>query len=463
MHHLASVKTKLKSLYIIVINIFFCMLYWSCGNSVIEEDTGVSNIMESPSIDPNQINRQVIGALFDAGNPNQICSVALIDPLHVISAAHCFNPSQPITSYQVIMESPVQIGREGISLATVILHPLWSGNVPVIDQHVQEIQSGQPSSLASKVWYDVAVARLAQPINTGSILSMGDLPVVGIPNVDVSYFSQGPNGIERLTGLLSVAHTNESSFTTISNAPITQSAGGGGAIISTPNSGGVLVGILSSTARGLGALFTRVGVHRRFIEDAMRGMISGDYTVVHSVNPMESDPNQPDPIEPRPTDTFDCTQESDRFCDSSCLNDIDCEMMNNVPRTGNPLGAPCNSGEDCFSRICLGVDEMRSICSEYCSNAVLCPRSFECVMSESGNRVCAPADLNQMNNGGNNDVPELLYFGADCTNDAECLSRTCITHGGRKWCSERCMMDNDCSVGYTCTQIAGTRACTPPT
>ena len=76
-----------------------------------------------------------------------------------------------------------------------------------------------------------------------------------------------------------------------------------------------------------------------------------------------------------------------------------------------------------------------------------------------GMYVCAPE---QMMSGSGSDPVELRLFGADCDNDAQCTTQACITHQGSRWCSMRCMQDDECPLSYVCGMVSGGRACVPP-
>lgn len=458
----------------IIFTLFMISIWVFCvcspAPTSLPEDLNESTSLGGGDNNANVLNQSLgteVGVLLNMTEILDVsCSVAFISPQYAITAAHCVNINVPFSNYKVVTNTPATISDPGHAIEAIFVHPLWSGNIQIAEQHIQQLQTAQTSPLENTSWYDIAVIRLILPKSNEQAFTLGGLPQGGLFGVTSISFSSGLNGLERISEMLSVSRANSTTFTILSPSTVSKTGGGGGAIISTPQNGGILVGIFSGGVQNVGALFTRVDAHQRFVTDVMMGQIGGDYSILAGGDigggmidgGREGNPNNPGPDRVDPT--FDCTQESDQFCDVVCLGDVDCEMMMTEDPTGSPIGYPCTGGEDCQSRLCLNISETRSICSEYCSpsQSDSCPPELECRMTTMNMYVCGPRE--ETNNGG--PVEELLYFGADCTNDAQCTTRTCIDHGGRQWCSQRCMMDSDCPVSYVCTDVGTTRACTAP-
>ena len=457
-----------SSLNVLITSLLGLTLIFGCASN--EDGLMMEPLDDSTSLSDVDINRpsttfdDPVGALIVNGSltGNAVCSVVMISNTHGVTAAHCLTVGTAPTAYQVSFESPVIVSNGGATVLAVYVHPQWTGNVAPAIEHIQNVQRSEPSSLQSTPWYDLAVIQLVEPIPDGVRYGLSALPSGGLLSINGDYFQSGANGITRASEAISVSHITSSTFTVLTSSIISQSGGGAGGIVSVANVNGSndsLVGVLSMGLSGAGALFTRLDAHSRFIQDAMIGSLSGLYEI-ETTNPNNPDnPNNPNIPDDPNMPPFDCTQTSDGFCDVSCVGDIDCGSNMTMMSRGAPLGAPCLEGEDCDSFFCLELNPMRSICSEFCGPNALCPTiGFECVMDTSGRGVCAPI----VNEGPAPSGPdELLLFGATCMNDAQCTTRACIEHGGRRWCSQRCMESSDCPVSYQCTAVTGGRACTP--
>ena len=406
-------------------------------------------------------NQTAVGALRLLGNDSMRCSVAFISAQYALTAARCITQTNP-SLYTIHLDSPVDQMAAGLTISAISIHPLWnSSEIGQSRAHLQSLRMNQPGYYAGAASYDLAVLQLTTPKLDGTFLD----PLRGsslFESVETLYYTDSEVGVSRSGGRLRVTERTPTTLASIEYSLIASTTGGGSAVITLDSGRTALIG-LASGGDGQGTVFTLVGIHSTFISDILNGLYSPN-----------ADPNRyrievsgPTMVEPEITDDpngFDCTTMSDGFCDRNCRRgdgDIDCEMMVEEPE-GSSFGAPCSSGSDCLSRLCLGINQVRFVCSDFCNpNAPTpCPRGFSCIGDNEGDYVCGPTPETINNSTG--EPTELKLFGADCRNDAECTTSACISYQGQRWCSERCMNDDQCPISYICGAVSGGRACVPP-
>ena len=435
----------------------YFMMTWACA-----ADTTVQ-----PSMDvPIGVNEQqsiaygeAVGALFLNNGTATGCSVAFINDRYAVTAARCIE--QNPFDYKILIESPANPSSPGFTLDSVIIHPLWnSGEIGQARNHVNAIRNRMPGYYASAPSYDIAVLSVATPKTDGVYF----VPLQSaniLQTVDTIYFANSVMDTSRAGRPLAISANNPTTMTSLEYSLISSTKGGGAASIDLGGEGVALIGIASG-GDGQGVMFTQVSPHARFISD----VVSGAYSANLDTNRYRievSGPENPPPVEV-PETTFDCSMMSDGFCDPNCRQgqgDIDCQMQVEE-RTGAEFGAPCFEGIDCLSRLCLGINEYRYVCSAFCNpyRPNDCPPGFSCIPDTEGDHVCGPTP--ETVNMSTEDPEDLRLFGADCDNDAQCTTRACIQHNGQRWCSQRCTGDNECPLSYVCGTVPGGRACVPP-
>ena len=459
-------KTKHQSL---LMRMSFCVISlmflgsWITGCA---EEPQSSLMQTDPPLGANQTsgaNQFAVGALLNPAGTFTGCSVAFIDAQRALTAARCV-ASQPNGPYSISLMSPVTPSSMKLPVSTITIHPLWNSTETTrAQEHVSALSQGQLGYYTSAASYDIAVLTLSTPKTDTDWFE--PLRVVGEhQQVETLYFLASSLGVERTGGVQPIQENTPTTLTTLLFSTITTTMGGGAALINLDNGRAALAGIASG-GDGRGTLFTRVTPHLSFISDVIQGVYSPSNDLARYRVSIVDNGEMPIDTNPgtNPMPTFDCAMMSDGFCDANCRSgaDPDC-MMDVEQREGVPFGASCIDGDDCLSRLCLGITEIRFICSARCNpyNPRDCPMSFDCIEDVEGEYVCAPEVQQQQP--GNGDPPELRLFGADCSSDAQCTTRACIEHGGSKWCSQRCMQDSECPVSYVCGMVTGGRACVPP-
>jgi hypothetical protein len=410
-------------------------------------------------------NASAVGALVNANGSSTGCSVAFLNDRFAITAARCITQANP-ASYMVVTESPIEPSSPKIMLASLIVHPLWnSAEISQSRNHVVSVRNQMPGYYGGTASYDLAILSLVTPKLDGVYFE----PVSSMSSffeVETLFFSASVAGESRDGSQLSLIEQNTTTLTSLDYSPLSNTLGGGAALKRIDEGGtvgSVLVG-LASGGDGQGVMFTRISPHMAFIGDVIRG----EYSANVDPNRYRIQVDGPssmmtDPIEMNPPLPFDCTMMSDGFCDPNCRTgeDIDCIITVEEP-TGSTFGAPCIEGTDCLSRLCLGITEIRYICSAFCNpfRPNDCPPGFSCIPDTDGDHVCGPTPETVMMSTG--EPTELRLFGANCQNDAQCTTQACITHQGQMWCSQRCSSDDQCPLSYECGAVTGGRACIPP-
>lgn len=408
-------------------------------------------------------NSSAVGALVTASGTNTGCSVAFLNETYAITAARCIEDPNP-SSYQVVLDDVLTNTSQAIPVATLIIHPLWnSSEIGQSRNHVTAVQNRQAGYYTGAASYDLAVLSVVSPKLDGVYFE----PIqrsAPFSRVETLYFSTSATGVSRTGNPLNIANQTISTLTALEYSLISSTKGGGAAMISLDTGRAALVGVASG-GDGQGIMFTKVSAHFSFIGDIINGAYSANVDTNRYLVEVEAppvDPNMNTQPDPGPTD-FDCSMMSDGFCDSNCRSgeDFDCRMVTEMP-TGSAFGTPCNSGADCLSRLCVGITEIRFICSAFCNpnRPNDCPNGFSCVEDTEGDYLCGPTQETVMMSTG--EPTELRLFGADCSNDDQCSSRVCISHQGQRWCSQRCMNTDECPISYVCGAVTGGRACIPP-
>ena len=428
------------------------------------EDTLASASSNFDEFNPNQIspNQSAVGALFNSTGYTG-CSVAFLSDRLVVTAARCV-ANQPAGPYFVINDSPATQSSLGLAVSSITVHPLWNSiDMNRASEHIDSVRQGLSGYYHSNASYDLAILELSMPKLDGIIFEP-NRSEAALQILETLFYANAPTGTSRSGGSLTVAMSTPTTLTVTQYSLISTTGGGGAAMITLDNGRGALIGIASG-GDGQGMLFTQISAHQLFVSDVIQGLYSpindlSRYRIEVTGSGTDTQPN-PNP-NPNPNPTFDCATTSDGFCDRNCRSgqDLDC-IEEQVERTGDPFGAPCQSGVDCITRLCLGIDDFRKICSDRCNPHMSrdCPPNFDCIADVEGMYVCAPE---QMMSGGGSDPVELRLFGADCDNDAQCTTQACITHQGSRWCSMRCMQDDECPLSYVCGMVSGGRACVPP-
>ena len=103
------------------------------------------------------------------------------------------------------------------------------------------------------------------------------------------------------------------------------------------------------------------------------------------------------------------------------------------------LGDPCVENDDCISEFCVDGPK-GSVCTQQCVTE--CPDGWACKGTSTGGSdlffLCVPigADLCQ-----------------PCTVDKQCQGGTCAEIEGEGACTIACLVDEECPVGYACTDL----------
>lgn len=403
---------------------------------------------------------QAVGALFLSNGMPTGCSVAFINDRYAVTAARCME--QNPFDYKILIESPADPSSPGFTLNSAITHPLW--NTAELGQsrnHVTAVRARTPGYYASAPSYDIAILSLATP-KTDGVYFVPLQSANVLQSVDTIYFASTVMNTSRAGRPLMITENNLTTMTSLEYSLISSTKGGGAAYVNLGGEGAALIGIASG-GDGQGIMFTQVSPHVRFISDVVSGAYSANVDTNRYRIEVEGPEVNPNPVD-MPETNFDCSTTSDGFCDPNCrlnMGDIDCQMMVEE-RTGAAFGAPCSNGLDCLSRLCLGLNEYRYVCSAFCNpyRPNDCPPGFSCIPDTEGDNVCGPTPETVMMSTG--EPQDLRLFGADCTNDAQCTTRACIEHNGQRWCSQRCMNDDNCPLSYVCGPVNGGRACVPP-
>ncbi len=112
------------------------------------------------------------------------------------------------------------------------------------------------------------------------------------------------------------------------------------------------------------------------------------------------------------------------------------------PEPGS-FAAPCDSGEDCDSGICIDIGG-ESVCTVPCTDECPDPEwTCELLPSSGG-------DLSQIC------VPPRDVLCTECTRDIDCggLADLCIAQNDGSWCGTACETTADCPEGYLCDGVA---------
>jgi hypothetical protein len=81
------------------------------------------------------------------------------------------------------------------------------------------------------------------------------------------------------------------------------------------------------------------------------------------------------------------------FTDADCADGVSCVQNAGIPTCGSdgkPLGATCDSANDCAGGYCVADLSASPVCSRSCGAASVCPGGWNCA-DVQGNPVCAPA------------------------------------------------------------------------
>ena len=457
MNHVLTAKGQVYFISILLIVLSSCLL--SCASK-----DSTAPIQEAPVGVNERIipNASAVGALLNADGSSTGCSVSFLNDRYAITAARCIGQANP-SNYQVVIESPIYPSTPSIQLATLVVHPLWNSlEVSQSQNHVAAVRSQMVGYYQGAASYDLAVLSLVSPKLDGIYFE----PVTSrsvFTQVESLFFSTSVTATSREGATLTIAEQNETTLTSLDYGPTSTITGGAAAFKRLEDDSVILVGI-SSGGDGQGVMFTRVSAHLSFIRDVLIGDYSANvdpnrYQI--QVSGPQAQPN--DPIYDPGQNEFDCSMMSDGFCDPNCrpVEDIDCRTT--IDETmGSTFGAPCIEGSDCLSRLCVGITELRYVCSAFCnpSRPNDCPPGFSCIADTQNDYVCGPTPETMMMSTG--EPSELKLFGADCQNDAQCTTQTCISYQGQRWCSQRCTDDNQCPLSYVCGSVMMGRACVPP-
>ena len=441
----------------------YCSILYVIGLIACAADPVVTPMEEIP-IGANQQQNlaysKAVGALFLNNGMPTGCSVAFINERYAITAARCIE--QNPFDYKIIIESPAEPSAPGFALDSVITHPLWnSAEIGQARNHVTSVRNRMPGYYASAPSYDIAVLSVAIPKADG-VYFVPLQRASPFQSVDTIYFATSVMDTSRAGRSLMITDSNSTTITSLEYSLISSTKGGGAAYVSLGGDGAALVGVASG-GDGQGVMFTQVSPHVTFISDVVSGAYSANVDTNRYRIEVEGPAMNPNQMV-MPEMNFDCSTMSDGFCDPNCrlnMGDIDCQMMVEE-RTGASFGASCINGRDCISRLCLGINEYRYVCSAFCnpSRPNDCPPGFSCIPDTEGDYVCGPTPETVMMTTG--EPQDLRLFGADCENDAQCTTRACIQHNGQRWCSQRCMTDENCPLSYVCGAVSGGKACVPP-
>jgi len=117
-----------------------------------------------------------------------------------------------------------------------------------------------------------------------------------------------------------------------------------------------------------------------------------------------------------------------------------------------PLGAPCQTPDECESQACLKTELMASSgnCRLKCKGKGSCAAGFACVMQAEGFEACLP---------GSDKVPA----GSACAVDSDCMSAKCLSNNGTSFCSQPCDAANpaSCPCGMSCAALLAGNLCFP--
>lgn len=106
------------------------------------------------------------------------------------------------------------------------------------------------------------------------------------------------------------------------------------------------------------------------------------------------------------------------------------------------IGEPCRRDDQCFSGYCF-TDAGVSYCSRECTDDTACGEGFHC---RGMSCVRGPRES----------------VGGGCITNEDCASGFCASSDGRSWCSEFCIADDECPMGFACTAVdATTNVCAP--
>lgn len=426
------------------------------------KDEAIAPMVPTPVGANQQVipNQTAVGALINASGQPTGCSVAFIGERFALTAARCIGEANP-SLYSVSIDSPIGPSSPRLGLATIVVHPLWNNTeLNQSRSHIEAVRRGQPGYYASTASYDLAVITLSLPKADQTYLD--PLPSsASFDALETLYYANAELGSSRSGSRLTISERTPTTLTSLEYSLLASTIGGGAGMVTLDSGRGALVGIASG-GDGQGTVFTLVGAHSLFIGDVIRD----EYSASNDPNRYRITVNGPQVTEPEPIEQngFDCSMMSDGFCDRNCRRgegDIDCQEVV-VEETGSEFGSPCTLGSDCRSRLCLGINPTRYVCSDFCNpyDPTPCPRGFSCVMDTEGDTVCGPTP--EITNQSGNDPAELRLFGANCENDAQCTTGNCITYQGQKWCSERCSNNDDCPISYICGSLSRGRACIPP-
>lgn len=426
----------------------------ACGQPTQTQDELNTGTSLNPS--GQSASRESVAALVDlSASAERPCSATFISTTQAVTAAHCVRSGVAPSSYQLVLQSPLGPASLGVPVSAIFVHPLWNGDEQLAVQHVQSVYEGSATPpLATQSLYDLAVLTVSLSPPGLAPQIPGALPG-GPLSVSAVAFKRTLNGTERTAELLTALNAAPTAFTVVGAASVSDTPGGAAASVSVSGAQ-ALMGVHAGGIAGVGAVFVRLDAHRRFLDDAVTGVTTGDYRVSSGTSePLNPNPN-PNPTNPPPP-AFDCSRTSDRFCDVVCAGDVDCEVATVQYK---PFGIPCADSSECSSGVCLRFDTQTTRCSEYCGGNTMCPLGFECREAESGRLVCGTP----LSNGGTPPPPppSQKYFGADCRTNADCSTGFCVTSGGRKWCSSRCTNDDACPISYVCAAVPEGKACVPP-
>ncbi len=118
-----------------------------------------------------------------------------------------------------------------------------------------------------------------------------------------------------------------------------------------------------------------------------------------------------------------------------------------------PLGADCQTPDECQSQTCLKTDVMAAngTCRLKCAGKGTCAAGFACVMQAEGFQACLPGS-------------EKMPTGSACTVDGDCVSGKCISNAaGVGFCSQPCDVANSgsCPCGMSCAPLMAGNLCFP--
>ena len=100
----------------------------------------------------------------------------------------------------------------------------------------------------------------------------------------------------------------------------------------------------------------------------------------------------------------------------------------------NDAGAPCTSGANCKSGLCVG-SETSAVCVDAC-NPNVCKAGYLCGALVGGKSACFPLGT--------------ATAGAKCNDSFDCASGVCIGSASSAYCSLVCKVQAQCACGFEC-------------